>query len=128
MFDPVLYNTVPGAPKTPWGLQQMAAPLGTNVSVAPGTDYFSPDMLQAPSYSAPPVGAMGPVGVRVAPVKTTPISPYVGSSTTTNAASQQLAYDQQLALSSGNMDAYWQLQSKIDAAAKPTGTVAPVKP
>ena len=135
VFDPVLYNTVPEAPRTPWGLQQMAAPLGAN-PYAPGSAVpaksavspFSPDILKAPSYAAPPAGAMAPVGVQVTPAKTTPISPYVSSGTSTNTATQQLAYDQQLALAAGNNDLYWQLQARIDAAGKPTSTAVPVKP
>jgi hypothetical protein len=37
-----------------------------------------------------------------------------------------LAYDQQLALASGNMEAYWALQARIDNGGKPV--TAPVAP
>ena len=107
VFDPVLYNTVPSAPAVPWGQQRP-------------TTQFS-------SYNSPPVGAMGPVGVRVAGAKTTPISPYTSTGAAPSAASSQLAYDQQLALASGNMEAYWALQAQIDAGGKPTTAVAPVQ-
>jgi hypothetical protein len=107
VFDPVLYNTVPAAPAVPWGQQRP-------------TTQFS-------SYNSPPVGAMPPVGVRVAGAKTTPISPYTSLGTAPLGAIDKLLYDQQVALNSGNMDAYYTLQAQIDNGGKPPTAVAPVQ-
>jgi hypothetical protein len=55
-------------------------------------------------------------------VPTTTFSTGTSQAQANQALRDQLAYDQQLALSSGNNDLYWQIQAKLDALDQATTT------
>jgi hypothetical protein len=126
-FNAQAYNQAPGS-ATPWGLQQLARPLtqaqiadiiaGRPISatptVAPATraQAYNPASMVTPNannvYQLPVIPTTTFSSGGVSPVKPN------------DTVRAQLAYDQQIALSMGDNDLYWQIQAKLDALDRTT--------
>jgi len=127
-FDPVAYNQAPGS-ATPYGLQQLAKPL-TQAQIA--------DLIAGRPMSQQPVAApatrtqaYNPASMitpnannvyQLPVIPTTTFSTGTSQAQANNTLRTQLAYDQQIALSIGDNDLYWQIQAKLDALDKATTT------
>jgi hypothetical protein len=129
-FDPVAYNQAPGSDQ-PWGLQQLGRSLTTEqisdiIAGRPVRSVSGPVPAQATRTQAyNPASMITPSATNVYQLPVAPTSTFstgTSQAQANQALRDQLAYDQQLALSSGNNDLYWQIQAKLDALDQATTT------